>query len=160
MHRPRCYHSRGQPEKLMSGGYDPNQNPYQQPQGNQPPPGYGQAPQGYGQQPQGYGQTPQGYGQQPYAPQPGYPPQYAQPYGMQAPPVPEGIPPLVLWGFILSLFCCPLIGVILCAVGLPEAKRRNNGVGLAYAGIIIGIVWIVLSVLMQIVNAGASASRF
>ncbi len=152
----------------MSGGYDPNQNPYQQPQGSQPPPGYGappggynQQPQGYGQQPPpGYGQQPQGYGQQPYPPQPGYPPQYAQPYGFQPPPVAEGIPPLVLWGFILSLFCCPLVGVILCAVGLPEAKRRNNGVGLAYAGIIIGIVWIVLSVLMQIVNAGANASRF
>lgn len=130
----------------MSGGYDPNQNPYAQQQG------------GYNQQPQGYGQQPQGYGQQPYPPQ-GYPPQYAQPYGYQPPP-PEGIPGLVLWGFILALFCCPLVGVIMCAVGLPEAKRRNNGVGLAYAGIIIGIIWIVLGFIMQLANIGANASRF
>lgn len=142
----------------MSGGYDPNQNPYQQPQGNTPP-GYGAPQGGYNQQPQGYGQQPQGYGQQPYPPQ-GYPQQYAQPYGYQAPPVPEGIPPMVLWGFILALFCCPLVGVILCAVGLPEAKRRNNGVGLAYAGIIIGIIWIILGIIGQVANAGASAARF
>jgi hypothetical protein len=141
-------------ERAMSGGYDPNQNPYQQPQGNTPP-GYGAPQGGYNQQPQGYGQQPQGYGQQPYPPQ-GYPQQYAQPYGYQAPPVPEGIPPMVLWGFILALFCCPLVGVILCAVGLPEAKRRNNGVGLAYAGIIIGIIWIILGIIGQVANAGAA----
>lgn len=159
----------------MSGGYDPNQNPYQQPQGNQPPPGYGQQPPpgygqqqppGYGQQPQqGYGQQPQGYGQQPYPPQPGYPPQYTQPYGGpgQMPP-PVGMPPIVIWGFILALIpCCgviPAAGAIMCAVGLGEAKRRNAGVGLAYAGIIIGSIWVVLNIISWILNAGGQFSQF
>ena len=52
----------------------------------------------------------------------------------------QGTPGTVIAGLILAFFC-PLIGVILCAVGLPEAQRRNSGVGLAYAGIIIGIVF-------------------
>lgn len=150
----------------MSGGYDPNQNPYQQPPGNQPPPGYGEQPQGYGQQPQGYAQQPQGYGgqppgygaqpqgygQQPYPPQPGYPPQYAPQYGYQPPPQ-TGTPGIVIWGFVLAIIpCCPLIGVIMCGVGLPEAKRRGSGEGLAYAGIIVGIIWMVLGVIGQVLE--------
>ncbi|GIK53877.1 MAG: DUF4190 domain-containing protein [Planctomycetaceae bacterium] len=131
----------------MSGGY--NQNPYQQ--GGQG--GYGQQPQGYGQQPAGYGQPgayPPGYG-----PQQGYgqPQAYGQPFGYGAPPVPQGIPGTVIAGFILSLFICPLVGVILCGVGLGEAKRRNAGVGLAYAGIIIGLIWIVLGIVINVAGA-------
>lgn len=56
-------------------------------------------------------------------------------------------------GFILSLFICPLVGVILCGVGLGEAKRRNAGVGLAYAGIIIGLIWIVLGIVINVAGA-------
>ncbi len=140
----------------MSGGYDPNQNPYQQPQGNQPPNGYGQQPPpGYGQQPQGYGQQPQGYGQQP-----GYPPQqFAQPYGFQPPPPATGTPSMVIWGFVLAVFCCPIVGVILCGMGLPEAKKRGSGEGLAWAGIIIGCIWIVLGILSRILNLGAQMAR-
>lgn len=50
----------------------------------------------------------------------------------------QGTPGTVIGGFILAFFC-PLIGVILCAVGLPEAQRRGSGAGLAIAGIVIGI---------------------
>ncbi len=86
--------------------------------------------------------TPQGY-----PPQQGYSPQ--QPYGQQQPyntdPNAGKIPGIVIAGFILS-FLCSLIGLILCAIGLNEAKRRGAGVGLAYAGIIISIVFIILSV--------------
>jgi hypothetical protein len=133
----------------MSGGYDPNQNPYQQPQGQQPPPGYGQ------QMPPGYGQQPVGYGQQPYPPQ-----QFTPPYGMQGPPPATGTPGIVIWGFVLAIIpCCPLIGVIMCGVGLPEAKRRGSGEGLAYAGIIVGVVWIVLGIVFRILNVGAQMAR-
>jgi hypothetical protein len=103
-------------------GHPPQQGGYQQqPQGNYPPQGYPQ---------QQYGQ--QHYGQQPM-------------YG--APPPPQGIPGIVIAGFILS-FLCPLIGLILCAVGMGEAKRRNAGSGLAIAGIIISLVFILLNVLI------------
>ncbi|MBK8206653.1 MAG: hypothetical protein IPK87_07625 [Planctomycetes bacterium] len=93
----------------------------------------------YGGQPQG------GYPQQqPYG-QPGYPPQG---YG---PPPAQGTPGLVIAGAILALVpICPLIGVILAAVGLGEAKRRNAGVGLAKASIIVGIIWILLSIGLNI----------
>jgi hypothetical protein len=110
-----------------------------------PPPGYGQQQGGYPQQPQGgYQQQPGGYQQQG-----GYPQQQPygqQPYGQQqmygAPPA-QGIPGTVIAGFILS-FLCPLIGLILCGVGLGEAKKRNAGTGLAIAGIVISLVNMVL----------------
>jgi hypothetical protein len=107
---------------------------------------------GYPPQQGGHPQQPGGYQQQPggYPPQGQYPQQ--QPYGQQpmygAPP-PQGIPGIVIAGFILAFFCS-LIGLILCAVGLPEAKRRNRGVGLAWAGIIISIVFIVLGIAFQV----------
>ena len=109
-----------------------------------PPPGYGQQQGGYPQQPQGgYQQQPGGYQQQG-----GYPQQ--QPYGQQpygqpgyGPPPAQGIPGTVIAGFILS-FLCPLIGLILCGVGLGEAKKRNAGTGLAIAGIVISLVNMVL----------------
>jgi hypothetical protein len=49
------------------------------------------------------------------------------------------IPPLVIAGFVLSLFG-GLLGGILCLVGLSEAKKRDAGVGLAYAGIALSFV--------------------
>jgi hypothetical protein len=115
--------------------------------GNQPKPPYGQ-PNNYPQQPQ-YGQGqyqpqqqpqqyPQQYQQQPYGQQQYYPQQ-------QAP----GIPGTVIAGFILS-FLCPLIGLILCAVGMGEAKRRNAGVGLATAGIIIAICMMIVGVYFRL----------
>ena len=55
-------------------------------------------------------------------------------------PAQESIPGLVITGFVLSVLGCPLIGAILCFNGRAEAKRRNAGVGLATAGIVLGIV--------------------
>jgi hypothetical protein len=87
--------------------------------------------------------------------QPGYaPPQpgYAQPrYGQPgyAPPQPTGTPGIVIAGFIFS-FLCGLLGLILCAVGLGEAKKRGAGEGLAIAGIIISIVNMLLGVVISI----------
>ena len=59
-----------------------------------------------------------------------------------------GAPGIVIAGFILA-FLCPLVGIILCAIGLGEAKRRGAGVGLAQTGIIIGIVVIVVLAIIQ-----------
>ena len=63
-----------------------------------------------------------------------------------APAHPQGTPGIVIAGFILSFFgWLSIIGLILCAVGMGEAKRRNAGVGLATAGIVISIVVLVFS---------------
>ena len=51
----------------------------------------------------------------------------------------QGIPGTVIGGFIFAFFC-PLIGLILCVIGLPEAHRRRAGIVLAYAGIVISAV--------------------
>lgn len=120
------------------------------------PPQPGSGNQGnYQQQPQ-YGQPnnyqqQQQYGQGQYQPQQ-HPQQYQQqPYGQQYYPQQQaqGIPGIVIAGFILS-FLCPLIGLILCAVGMGEAKRRNAGVGLATAGIVISICMMLFGVLINL----------
>lgn len=54
-------------------------------------------------------------------------------YAQQTPTTPG----IVIAGFVLALFF-PLVGFILCIVGMPEAERRGAGVGLARAGIAIG----------------------
>lgn len=115
-------------------GYPPQQGG----QGGQ----YGGQPQGqYGQQQGQYPQQQGGYQQQPYGQQPYY----------GGPPQPQGTPVTVIIGAILALPpICPLIGLILAAVGMGEAKRRNAGVGLAKATIIMGIIWIVLGIIIQI----------
>ncbi len=118
-------------------GYPPQPGGNPNQQGQPGPYQGGQNQQQYGQQQ--YGQQ---YGQQQYG-QP-YPP---QPYGHPgyAPQQAQGIPGTVIAGFICA-FLCPLIGLILCAVGMGEAKRRNAGVGLATAGIIVAVVMLPFNV--------------
>ncbi|MCA8916218.1 MAG: hypothetical protein KDB90_12480 [Planctomycetes bacterium] len=125
---------------IMAGGPYNQQGGY--PQQPQQPNGYQQQPGGYQQQPgQQYppgGNYPQG--QYPGAPQ-------GQPYGAQQPypgqnPQMGVTPGLVTAGFVLALIpCTSFIGLILSAIGLMEAKKRQAGEGLAIAGIIIGICW-------------------
>ncbi|NJK31109.1 MAG: DUF4190 domain-containing protein [Deltaproteobacteria bacterium] len=59
------------------------------------------------------------------------------------------VPGIVIAGFILS-FLCSLVGLILCIIGLKEAKQRQAGEGLAIAGIVIAILMMVLGFAMQI----------
>lgn len=138
-------------------GSQPATGPAVNVQVNVPPaqPAYGQGQYQYPQQqyPQGQypqqqypqQQYPQGQYQQPYGGQPyGYQQPYAQPK--------QGIPGTVIAGFICS-FLCSIVGLILCIAGLGEAKRRNAGVGLAYAGIIISI----LGMIAGIANFAANA---
>ncbi len=90
-------------------------------------------------------------GPQYQAPPPGGPgPAAPAPGAYQQRPVPQGVPGIVIAGFIFVFLCSPL-GIILCAVGMGEAKRRGAGVGLAWAGIILGIVFILLSIVVNVV---------
>ena len=72
---------------------------------------------------------------------------------------------LALGGFITTLvstlLCCGsfnLIGLILCIVGLVKAKDYDgNGKGLAIAGIVINVLFIVLGVILTILGVFAGA---
>lgn len=64
-------------------------------------------------------------------------------YGQGGHPMAGKTPGIVIAGFILS-FLCSLVGLIMCIIGLKEAKARGAGVGLAYAGIVIGAIFMVL----------------
>ncbi|MEG9225638.1 DUF4190 domain-containing protein [Aeromicrobium sp. Sec7.5] len=123
----------------------PNPNPYAQAPYGQP-----QAPYGQPQAPYGYPQAPYGYG---------YPQAY-QPYG------PQGSQQ-ALWSMILGIASIASIVVALCfyvpgiALGIPavilaftarkEIARSNGmrtGSGQATAGLVTGIIGIVLNVLV------------
>jgi Domain of unknown function (DUF4190) len=140
------------------------------PPGYVPPPGYGQS--GYGEQP-GYGQSgyeQQGYGQSAYGPPPyGQGPYGQAPYG-QSPYGPGGygmqrprtnglaIASLVcsLAGFVIFGFSA-LLGVIFGFVARAQIARSQGtqrGNGLATAGIVIGlivvVIWIALIVFVAL----------
>ncbi len=129
-------------------------NPYAQQPQQQPPPG--PAPQGYAQAPYGYGQAPYGYGQAPYGY--GYPQPY-QPYGPQS-------SQKALWSMILGigsivgatvLFCFYVLGIglgipaiILGILARKEINASGGGVtgsGQATAGLVTGIIGIILNLL-------------
>ena len=66
-------------------------------------------------------------------------------------PVATGTPGIVIAGFVFSLIgilICVVfsfVGLVLSAIGLPEANRRGGaGKGLAIAGIVIGALGVVL----------------
>ncbi|MCP2327798.1 hypothetical protein HDA40_006305 [Hamadaea flava] len=140
-----------------------------QPQNPQNPPPYGQPPQPYGapqpqpqyEQPQ-YGQPQYGqpqYGQPQYGqPQYGQPqPQYGQPQygapGQQFPPPgsqwePQTPPPSGTNGFAVASLIFGILGGILFAVifgfvALSQIKKRNQkGRGMAIAGLVLSVVWL------------------
>jgi hypothetical protein len=147
----------------QQGGYRPR--PYQQRGGNN----YGQQPRypDYPQQPQpGRPRSAPVGGNYPRGPYPGapvaqpapYPQQYGnpnQPYGATHPQAGQ-TPGLVTAGFVLSLFgCTSMPGIICCAMGMAEAKRRQAGEGLAIAGIVIGILWQVAGTILYIAASAA-----
>jgi hypothetical protein len=75
----------------------------------------------------------------------------AQAQRAQSMPKAPAAPGIVVVGFFLVFLCAPL-GAILCAVGLPEARRRKRGQGLAIAGIVLGILSVALLVLAAIIG--------
>ncbi len=141
--------------------------------GSVPPPGYGQAPgsgqpgygpPAYGQQPAygqppGYGQPP-AYGQSPAYGQPSYgpPPSSSSPYGGGygyggAPARTSGlaIASLVcsIGGFFL-IGVPSIVGVILGFAARSQINKSNGatkGLGLAIAGIVVGIVVVVIYII-------------
>ncbi|MFD6094395.1 DUF4190 domain-containing protein [Oerskovia sp. NPDC060338] len=145
----------------MSYPEQPEQNPSGQPNpytGGPQDPAAGQAPQA----PQyGAPQAPQ-YG----APAPGAP---QAPYGAgapQAPYTPGGVPgapaqdpgkTLGIVGLVLSIIgCTSLIGLILSIVALNKSKKAGYKNGIALAGIIVGAVLLVGTIIFGII-AGIGA---
>jgi hypothetical protein len=129
-----------------------------------PPPGSGQGPADSDQPPPpppGSGGQP-GYGDQPYGQPPSYPP--SQPggapggYGMPQKTSPLAIVSLVLG--ILGIPCCTffVFGIGAVVTGYLARKQINEshgalkGGGMATAGLILGIVTIVLAIVVWILN--------
>ena len=140
----------------MSMPTPPGNNPPPFQPEQQPPPGF-QGPAGQGRQP--YGQPP--YGQQPYGQQPmGY-----QPYGMPPTAAPQGTNGLSIAGFVLSMvniipcfwfFPLPaVLGVVFGFISRNQIKNNPGakGKGLATAGLIIGVIFVAVSVIIWVVIA-------
>lgn len=134
------------------GGYPPPP-PYGAAPGY-PPPGYPQG-QGYGQPP-GYGQAP-GYGAQGYGPPPGYgAPGYGGPgyggpgYGEQSQKTNSlAIYSLVASGIGVLCGIGSIIGIALGVIALNQIKQNpQNGRNLAIAGIAVGAVSLLISLLL------------
>jgi hypothetical protein len=129
-----------------SAGYPPYP-PYQQ------PPGYGGP--AYPPMPAPYGVPPGGYGPPSY---PGgfYPgPDYLGGYGA----IHRGMNTMAIVSLISSLVgiaCCigSIVGIVLGTMALNEIKRtREDGYGLAVAGIVIGIATLVVYLVLVIFSA-------
>jgi hypothetical protein len=129
---------------------DPDQPPPPPPPYGQQPPPYGAAPPQWGAPPPQYGQPPGGppqYGQPQYG-QPQYgQPQYGQPqYGGY--PANPGTNGFAIASLICAFLCSPL-GVIFGFIAKSQIKQRGQaGDGLATAGIVVSIVFIVLGILL------------
>ena len=129
----------------MTAPQDPFATPGDQPSGQ--PGGYGQQPGGSGQQPGGYGQPgqypPPGYGQQPFG----------QPPHGQA----QGTNGLAIASLVSAFFCSPL-GIILGFIAKGQIKKTGqSGNGLATAGIVIGVISILLGILLFAGGLAATA---
>ncbi|BBZ51527.1 DUF4190 domain-containing protein [Mycobacterium heidelbergense] len=134
------------------GGHDPERPgwtpPWEAAPAGPPPPGYGQPPYPgppYPPGPPQFGGPPAGYGPPPYPG--GYPDAYysAPDYAGQA-AIPAGKNGLAIASLISSFtgFLCCVIGsivaIVLGVIALNQIKQtRQEGYGLAVAGIVIGI---------------------
>jgi len=119
--------------------------------GSPPPPPYGQPGQpGYGQPASGQ----PGYGQPGYG-QPAYGPAYGQP-GTGAPATKTNVLAIVsliasIAGIVIFWFIGSVVGVICGHISLNQIKRtREEGRGLAVAGLIVGYIGIALSIIAVI----------
>lgn len=72
-------------------------------------------------------------------------------------------PPMVVWGFVLSVlgFCgiTAIIGIVLGVIGRGQAKQAGKGEGLATAAIAVGAAWLALGAIGGIVGAISGDSR-
>ena len=121
------------PNAYPAGGYDPNA--YGQQPGAYDPNAYGQQP-GYGQAYPGY----DAYGQPAYGQYPAQP-GYAQPQGTNT---------MAILALVFA-FVFPILGLVFGIIARGQIKTSGEqGDGLALAGIIISVIWLVLIVLFFI----------
>jgi hypothetical protein len=125
---------------------------YQQPPGG---PVYPPGPPQFGGPPPGYGPPPPSYGPPPYPG--GYypPPDYAGDYWSPEAVVPgtNGIAIAALISSFTGLFCCigGAAAIVLGTIALDQIKRtRQDGYGMAVAGIVIGIATLVVTLIVMI----------
>ena len=132
-----------------------------------PPPGYsdqsGYGPPSYSPPPPQYGEAPQGYPPPSY-PQSGYGgPDYSGGYGQPQ----QSTNPLAIWSLVASilgvvfLIVCysgvlgAIVGIVLGVVALNQIKQtKQNGQGLAIAGIVVGALTLLLAIPLVIVGVG------
>jgi hypothetical protein len=120
------------------------------------PPGYGPPPgaPGYGPPPGGYGAPPGGFGGPPPPGPPPLPPSYGG--GPEAP----GAKTALICG-IIGLLCCGIVLGPVAIVNAMKAKRAIemdpslSGGGMATAGLVLGIIAVVLNILGLIVRLAA-----
>ena len=136
-----------QPNQQGGQGDDPKKYPagqqWQQPApGSQPTP-YGQQQSSYGQQAP-YGQQ-GGYGQGPYGSGPGY-----------GQPTENPGKTLGIVGFILSLIpFLNVVGLIVSIVAMVKSRKARMGNGFALAGIIIGALAVIATIVIVVVVIAA-----
>ena len=148
----------GQPQYSQSGYGQPSQPHYGQPQPQYGQPQYGQAQYGQATQPvygQPYGQAQ--YGQAPYSPS-----VYGG-YGYSGSPGTNGLATASLicsLGGLLIGLSAP-VGIVLGIIALSQIKKRNqDGKGMAVAGIIVGSVLTLGTILLFVflIVLGATTS--
>lgn len=149
------------PEQNPSGQPDPYGAP-QDPAAGQAPsaPQYGATPPGTPQpgvpQTPGPPQAPQYGAPAPGAPQYGAPPAQGPQYGAQPGRAPQTTSdpgkPLGIVGLVLSILgCTSLVGLILSIVALVQSKKAGHNNGIAIAGIIVGAVLLLASIIGGII---------
>ena len=83
-------------------------------------------------------------------------PAYAQPAAAYAQPA--AVNPgrtLGIVGFILAFFVSPA-GIIVSAIGLSKSRKSGNKNGLALAGLILSIVFLIIAIVVTAVLVGAA----
>ena len=95
---------------------------------------------------QPYGSPPGG--QPSYGSPAGAPPPYGQPEGGWGPPAAQGTNGLAIASLITAFLCSP-VGIVLGFMAKNQIKQTGQGgSGLATAGIVLGVVFIVINVLL------------
>lgn len=81
----------------------------------------------------------------------------------------QALPPqktngMAIAGFVTALACCSPVGIILSAIGLSQISKdpSQKGKGLATAGLIIGIILLIFSVIYYVFlfSAGVDDSYY
>ena len=152
---PPAYPQPGYPADSPAGYPPPYPPPVPPPPGYEQPPVYGGSP--YPTAPPQYGGPPAGYGSPGY---PGYPggyyppPDYQGGYAQQGER--SGTNALAIASLIASftgLLCCigSFVAIVLGAIALNQIKRtRQEGYGLAVAGIVVAIATLVVTLIIVI----------